>query len=78
MADNTVEPKQQATAGSAVPPGSRQVADDNAGQIHGGSLTSTPDAGRTRSAAGDHLSTPLPRRIRPHERTLDDSRGHTA
>jgi hypothetical protein len=62
MADNTVEPEREITAGSAVSPGSREVADDVAGQIRSASLSGSP----------------LPRRIRPQERTLDDSRGYTA
>jgi hypothetical protein len=73
MANNTVEPKRQATAGSAVPAGSREVADDIAGHIHSGS-PSTPDGDRSTMSG----QPPLPRRIRPHEKTLDDSRGHTA
>jgi hypothetical protein len=78
MADNTVEPKRQAGAGSAVSQGSGELADDIAGQVRGGSPTSTPGADYSRSAAGDHLGQwPLPRRVRPHSATLDDSRGHT-
>jgi hypothetical protein len=62
MAENTVEPEREITAASAVPPGSREVADDVAGQIHSASPSGPP----------------LPRRIRPQERTYDDSRGYTA
>jgi hypothetical protein len=78
MANNTVEPNRQDTEGSAAPAGSREVADDIAGRIHSGSPsgspTSTPEGGRSTMSG----QPPLPRRIRPHERTLEDSRGHTA
>jgi hypothetical protein len=62
MADNTVEPEREAPRGSAVRPGSGEAADDIAGQIQSGSPSGSP----------------LPRRIRPQERTYDDSRGYTA
>ena len=86
MADDTVEPRLQAGAGSAVPQRSREFADDIAGHVRSGSPSGSPasatDTDDARSAAENQPSTmagqwPLPRRIRPHDDTLDDFRGQT-
>jgi len=78
MADNTVEPEREAPRGSAVRPGSGEAADDVAGQIQSGSPSGSPTPTPEGSLSTMSGQPPLPRRIRPQERTYDDSRGYTA